>query len=311
MSYSKRQKIESSERAIKNGRGVELCKQVIKLTTFATENFKENWEMFQIPEAFGIEMQNARTLRRELESTIKSIKQQRALKNQIRARAFSFNIEGDAQPLILLLLFHVQSNYCCRYWMRDDITKNLLQEKVIDFQLNLKFKADNLVITNQILSKVAAHWIIRFGNGRKNTHKIAVNQLDEPQADSYKIKMSRVKFKKLIDECVTKYQQRQSQHLVARREAFKKISLERGYYIEKDWLFCMTDNRYQTVFYHPEVATFLKGLPFESNSEETNWADVVEIHKLMANELEPQYAEFFLNSIYHSVIPRMAIYPPR
>jgi hypothetical protein len=302
VSYTKEQKSNSREKNAKNARGRELCKEMMKLTDWSIEKFTTQFEMLQkqnpIPPTFGIEIQNTRTLRRTVEIT----RQRKTSKNEIRARIFNFEFE-EAEPLTLLLLFHVQSGYCFRYWIKDDdVTKKLIAEKVVHFQKHLKFKAECLVITNKVLTKVNPIWSIRLGEGRRAVHLINVTQSDEQQK-SYTVKMSRDDFKNLINDFVIDYQKLNGQNLVMRRKAFKKISLERGFYIEKDWLACMTNKSYGTMFYRSIIANFLKDLPFEANSDETNWADVLEIRAMMEGKIPTPYIEFFVKMLNFSANP--------
>ncbi len=326
LTYDKDKKLAVAQKRKRQENGLALCWEFLVLSDCSVEDFKKTFDALIQKQALpftDIQMQSARELRGELDgtrriegqenllATLKNDRKKRKTKNEIRARIFEFNIAEDDRTLQLLILFHTASDYCCRYWL-EDVTKDSIKDKIIHFQKHLRFKADSLLITQKLLSSTQPSWNLSLSRSVRGKHVVSVEQLTDKiyqNSNIYAIEMPRLKFKDLIDNYVTYFQQRHGQHLVRRRKEFQSLSIERGYYMDFNTLEFMTSKSNLNLYIH-DISNFLKTLPFE-NLDETNWADMYEIKTLIQEQLGKHQAQAFWNQIIPPVLqPRMAFYPP-
>jgi hypothetical protein len=324
LTYDKDKKLAVAQKRKRQENGLALCWEFLVLSDCSIEDFKKTFDALIQKQALpftDIQMQSARELRGELDgtrriegqenllATLKNDRKKRKTKNEIRARIFEFNIAEDDRTLQLLILFHTASDYCCRYWL-EDVTKDSIKDKIIHFQKHLRFKADSLLITQKLLSSTQSSWNLSLSRSVRGKHVVSVEQLTDKiyqNSNIYAIEMPRLKFKDLIDNYVTYFQQRHGQHLVRRRKEFQSLSIERGYYMDFNTLEFMTDKNYFARSFH-EIADYLKTMPFDKGFE-TNWADMYEIKEKIETQLGKQRAEVFWRIITHPATQgRAAIY---
>jgi hypothetical protein len=301
--------------------GLDLCWEFLVATDCSVEDFKKWFDKLtgKQPLPFPeITMQSARELRGALDGTrsdkqenwlarLKSDRKTRKTKNEIRARVFEFRIEDN--PLLLLVLCHVASEFIYCYWL-DEITKKTLHEKLIHFQKHLKFKADSFLMTHKLFTKIKPVGFCSFGKSSREKHKIDIEQITDDFYQNntvYNIPMEAIEFKKIINQYVTILKNTNGQNLFRRRREFTSLSIERGYYMHQDTCEMLTSS-HCVGGVHPEISKYLKTLWIDC-SDETNWADMYEIKELIHQQLGEYQAKvfwFILTAPLHE--PRLAIY---